>query len=97
VRVLDELTTAERGQAEQIMLDHLSDRHAMRGLAYLRSARAVEPLRAQMRNDRYLGVHAAIALWDIRPDQEALALLCRTSKDRPLLRAAPNASTPPPH
>jgi len=89
VRVLDELTPAEREQAEQQMLARLPDRHAMRGLAYLRSTRAVEPLRELIHHQRYTGVHAAIALWDIRPDREALALLCRTVEDRPRLRRRP--------
>jgi len=89
VRVLDEFTPAELEQAELQMLARLPDRHAMRGLTYLRSTRAVEPLRALMRGERRIGVHAAIALWDIRPDQEAFALLCRTVENRPRLWRRP--------
>jgi len=90
VRVLDELTPAEREQAEQTMLAHLPDFNAMSGLAYLCSTRAVEPLREVMRTRRgTYGVLAAIALWKIRPDREAFALLCRTVEERPRLRRRP--------
>lgn len=90
LRVLDELSVAEREQAEELMLARLPDSlEAMEGLGYLRSTRAVEPLRELMRRGRSLSVHAAIALWRIRPDQEAFNLLCQAVKDRPRLRRRP--------
>jgi hypothetical protein len=86
-RVLDELTPAERERAEELMLDRLVDSPvAMQGLAYLRSANAVAPLRALMQRKGAVSVDAAIALWDIRPDREAFALLCRTVEYRPRWR-----------
>ena len=88
VGVLKELSPAEREEAEQVMLDHLPDSfNAIRGLAYLPSDRAVEPLRHMM-HDRpgIYGVLAAIALWKLRSDQEAFELLCRTVENKPRWR-----------
>jgi hypothetical protein len=55
----------------------------MHGLAYLPSRRAVEPLRKLMRGRRPADVYAAVALWTIRPDAEALTLMCRSVRQRP--------------
>ena len=89
VRVLDALAPAGRQAAERELLDRIDDRvvgvNAIKGLAYLRSRDAVEPLRSIMRNRRNRrAVHAAIALWKIRHDEEAFQELCRTVARRPL-------------
>lgn len=69
------------------MLARLADSLvAMQGVAYLRSAKAVHPLRELIRHKGGVAVHAAIALWDIRPDREAFALLCHTVEHRPRWR-----------
>jgi hypothetical protein len=81
--VLNDLSIQDRERAEQELLDHLPSRNAMHGLAYLLSRRAVEPLRKLARGRRPRNVHAAIALWTIRPDAEALSVMCRSVTERP--------------
>jgi len=86
---LDELTPPEREQAEQQLIDHLPNRGAMNGLVHLNSQRAINPLRELMQGQRPDNVYAAIALWRIRPDAEALAVLCHSVEHRPRLRHRP--------
>jgi hypothetical protein len=86
VTILDELTPAQRERAEQQLINRLPESGAMDGLAHLGSRRAVEPLRTLMQGPRPTNVYAAIALWGIRPDPEALAVLCHSVEHRPRLR-----------
>jgi HEAT repeat protein len=57
----------------------------MDGLVHLGSRRAINPLRELMHAHRPTNVYAAIALWGIHPDAEALAVLCHSVEHRPWL------------
>jgi len=87
--VLDALTEPEREQAVDLLLAAAGkgDVRAIQGLAHLRAARAVGPLRSLMRGHRGLvRVYAAAALWWLDRDAQALATLCREAVHRPWLR-----------
>ena len=86
VTILDELTPTQREQAELQLIGRLPESGAMDGLVHLGSRRAVEPLRKLMQGPRPTNVYAAIALWGIRPDPEALTVLCQSVEHRSRLR-----------
>lgn len=86
VRLLDDLSPADRQRAEQLLLSRIAESPAaMTGLVHLRSHAAIEPLRYLLHHrSSDVAVDAAIALWRITEDEQALSLLIRTIEQRPV-------------
>jgi HEAT repeat protein len=91
--VLDRLGAHDRDEAIDLLLAaaRRGEVAAIQGLAHLQADRAIEPLRAVLREyDGVVRVYAAAALWWLCGDGEALQALCREATHRPRLREAPH-------
>lgn len=86
MRLLDELSPTDRQRAEQLLLSRIAQSSdAVTGLVHLRSHTAIGPLRDRLRHrSGSVAVRAAIALWRITEDEQALSLLIRTVEHRPV-------------